>query len=148
MRTFALAAAVAILSAPQAKAQDADAVITYRQAVMSSVGDNMQAFVTAFKGDAGRPETLALHAQALTMGARLGLIAFQDEVVEGRDERTTVTAAIWSDWDGFEGKMGEFLTAATALQVAVDGGDRGTIARQMQAVGETCKACHDDFREK
>lgn len=39
-----------------------------------------------------------------------------------------------------------FMTAANELQKVAETGDKDAIARQFGAVGQSCKACHDDFR--
>jgi cytochrome c556 len=39
-----------------------------------------------------------------------------------------------------------FVREANKLQEVAATGDRGALARQFSAVGQTCKACHDNFR--
>ncbi|WP_372965940.1 cytochrome c [Marinobacter sp.] len=41
-----------------------------------------------------------------------------------------------------------FGREANKLQEVAASGDKAALARQFAAVGETCKACHDDFRAK
>ena len=38
--------------------------------------------------------------------------------------------------------------AVKELASVVEGGDRAAIAQQVGAVGQTCKACHDEYKSK
>lgn len=60
---------------------------------------------------------------------------------------TEARAEIWQTWDDFTAKAKGFETAALKLQEIAAGGDKSATMKQFAAVGGTCKACHDKYRE-
>jgi cytochrome c556 len=54
---------------------------------------------------------------------------------------------VWSDRPAFTRRGGALLAAARALQDASRSGDIARIRTAFPAVGQACRACHDDFRE-
>lgn len=68
---------------------------------------------------------------------------------EGSEQGTTrAKPEIWDNQDDFAGKFDDLKAEAAALQTTVAGGDRGAIAQQVGAVGQACKACHDEYKAK
>lgn len=53
---------------------------------------------------------------------------------------------IWSNHDGFKADMNNALTAALAVQSAVQGGDVDQVKTAVGAMMQTCGSCHKDFR--
>ena len=62
--------------------------------------------------------------------------------------RTHALAAVWEKPAGFQHAAQRFTAAATALDAAAKAGDVAALRTAAQALGGTCKACHDQFREK
>lgn len=60
---------------------------------------------------------------------------------------TDALPAIWTNKPDFEAKAKAFEEAAKALEVAAASGDKSAVMKQFAAVGGTCKACHDRYRE-
>ncbi len=56
-------------------------------------------------------------------------------------------AAIWEDWTTFEQGMNQFEERAEILAEAAQSGDLDEIRPKFQDVAESCKACHDNFRD-
>ena len=72
-----------------------------------------------------------------------------DAFPEGSDfGETRAKASIWENMDDFNKKRGDAENAAGALVAAVAGGDKGATIEAFKALGGTCKACHQDYREK
>jgi cytochrome c556 len=57
-------------------------------------------------------------------------------------------AAIWENFSDFESKADAFTKAAMRLQTAAASGDAGATKKAAQAVGGTCKSCHQSYRIK
>lgn len=69
--------------------------------------------------------------------------------VPGSDKgETKAKAEVWSDAAGFEKKRAAMSEAMGKLGEAGKGGDQGAIKTAFGAVGQSCKACHDDYRAK
>jgi cytochrome c556 len=62
--------------------------------------------------------------------------------------KTGAKAEIWSDSAGFKLAAANFAKAAGEFKVAADSGNLDAIKAKMGALGGTCKACHDKYREK
>lgn len=56
--------------------------------------------------------------------------------------------AAYSDAAKFKEAQDHFQGEVTKLVAAVKGGDEGAIKAQIGAVGKSCGACHESFREK
>ena len=68
---------------------------------------------------------------------------------EGSDfGETKATEAIWADWAKFEQAADAAKDATAAFAAAVADGDSAKIAAAHKDVGQACKGCHEDFRQK
>ena len=56
--------------------------------------------------------------------------------------------AIWENFSDFESKADAFAKAATELKAAAASGNAGAVKKAAQAVGGTCKSCHQSYRIK
>ena len=119
---------------------DPDAIA--RAKLMATVGMN-----TKVLGDMAGGKTTFDAAAAATAKAALseaaGQIATVFENQGGEDPADEARPEIWTNWDDFIAKAGDLKTAADGVDVAsLDG-----IKAGMGAVGGTCKACHQSYRE-
>ncbi|MFO7954672.1 cytochrome c, partial [Thioalkalivibrio sp.] len=55
---------------------------------------------------------------------------------------------IWDDWERFEELASDTREAAEALHTAVEAGDEDEYAIRFRDLGQSCQACHDDFRRE
>ena len=62
--------------------------------------------------------------------------------------KTEALAAIWSDEPGFKAAAAKFSDEAGKLADVAMADDLEAIKTQAQAVGGSCKGCHDNFRQK
>lgn len=68
---------------------------------------------------------------------------------DGSDKGTTrAKPEIWQNKADFESKLKDMKAAVLTLQQTVAGGDQKAIAEQVGATGNTCKACHDEYKSK
>lgn len=57
-------------------------------------------------------------------------------------------AAIWQDFADFEAKAARFASAARTLKAAAASSDARATKKAAQAVGASCKSCHQSYRIK
>jgi cytochrome c556 len=62
--------------------------------------------------------------------------------------KTGAKAEIWTDAAGFKAAAGAFAKAAGEYKAAADSGNIDAIRAKQQALGLTCKGCHDKYRQK
>ena len=56
--------------------------------------------------------------------------------------------AIWENFSDFENKADAFAKAAAKLNAAAASGNAGAVKKAAQALGGTCKSCHQSYRIK
>ncbi|EKV28550.1 cytochrome c, class II [Caenispirillum salinarum AK4] len=145
--TAAAALAAAAVAPMAANAMDAENAVKYRQQVMKAIGGHTNTVVMILKGEVPYSDQLLPSAQMLADTADLALLPFEENTAES-GVKTTATADVWTNWDKFSGGIKMMQERTDTLVAAVESGDKGAIGEAMQAVGETCKNCHDNFREK
>lgn len=140
MIKFVLACLI-FLQAPLALA-DAEGQINYRQGVYKSVGGHMSSIMAILRqGVYG--DNLAFHANAMKDLAGVAPTVFP----EGSDVgKTDALAAIWEEPEEFQAAMDKFVTAANGFAAAAESGDRKQIGGAIQALGGSCKGCHDNYK--
>ena len=67
---------------------------------------------------------------------------------EGTDKDTRAKPEIWKNRADFDSKMDKMTGEAAKLPAVVKAGDLGAFKKQVQDLGEACKACHDEYRAK
>ncbi len=135
----ALAAMVFSLGLTSAQAEDKD-VIDYRQNLMKSLGAHAGALGAIAQNKVPYADNLAFHADAIAAAAEAAPLAFKQELVGG-----TAAAAVWEDWDDFEGRFIALAAAAKEVAAAARSGGMAEAGPKMGGMF-ICKACHDNFR--
>ena len=67
---------------------------------------------------------------------------------EGTDKDTRAKPEIWKNRADFDSKMDKMTAEAAKLPAVVKAGDMGAFRKQVNDLGEACKACHDEYRAK
>jgi len=116
--------------------------IDYRQSVYQAIGGHMSAMADIIRGKVERREDLALHARSLGQLAKLPRHLFPPESREGK---TDAKPAIWEQPEAFQQRLRNFEDAAAELAANANA-DTDTFVESFSALGDACKACHDDFR--
>ena len=142
--TFALAGL-----AGAAFAQDKEAVVKNREALMKGQGKDLgsvKAYIEG-KGDQAQAEAGATN---LTQTIRKIPDAFPPGTGgPNSDGKFAAKPAIWSDWNKFLDVQKNAASKADVLLAAVKSGDKATIATAFSDLGKNgCGACHETFREK
>ncbi len=123
---------------------DADVETAYRQAVMKSVGGHMTAIATILRNQVYM-EDLAFHANSMSDLATVAPKIFPEGSL---GEKSESLPAVWEDPEGFSEAMDAFVEAADNFANAADSGDMAQIGPGIQALGGTCKGCHDDYKKE
>ena len=131
-----------VLAGTAVVAQADQGAIDYRQAVYSAIGGRMSAMAGIVKREVPHTDDLAQHARAMAELAPLTLHLFPEGSGDGR---TKAKAAIWEDAETFASRREDFIAAARNLRDQADA-DMGTFVGAFKELGDTCKACHDDFK--
>lgn len=142
-----LATLLAGLTTPAlANEVEPDNAIKFRQNAMKAIGGATGNIGAILKGDVSHADQMAHLAELLAEAARpeYTLVAFGQNTADQGFAQTTALPKIWENWDDFESrlrKLGEVTSAAA------EAGDAVSMA-EMKPVFETCKGCHDEYREK
>ena len=141
-----LAGLVVMLMTPLVAAGDeSENIIKYREAMMKAIGGHLSASSLIIRGKVSYQDDLKGHADALKqLSADIPAL-----FPEGSDfGETHAKPEIWEKWDDFVKAADTLKASVEKFQVAVDSGDADTIAATFKDVGNGCKGCHKDFREK
>jgi cytochrome c556 len=140
-------AAMAQGAPPQTPEQQAATAVLTRQAVFKLNG-----FVFGPVGGMlrGAPFDAKVAEKA---GARLQVLGGLIPEVFVKDTHTfTLTTkareGIWTNKSDFDSKANDLVKAAADLEAAAKTGDEAATKKAAAAVGKTCGACHDQFRDK
>ena len=141
----AVAAAFALCVAISAAAEDADeAIIGYRQKVMSAQGVSMGAIGDILKFKLPYEKDIAGHARAIGVTAKMIPTAFEKPVSAGK---TDAKPEIWKEWDDYKKDAAKLAEASDKLAKVAEGGDMKAIMAQVKEVGNACQHCHEEFRK-
>jgi cytochrome c556 len=138
--------AITLLSPLSAQAQFAKAedAIKYRQSTFRVMGTHFSRIGAVVKGE--KPfdkEEVAANAAVVASLAHLPWQAFGPGTEGGK-----ALPEIWKESDKFKVSSDRMQKAVMELNTAAKGGDLDTIKRAFGAVGQSCKACHDNYQKK
>ena len=114
---------------------------------MEKIGDATKAVGRTLKS--GTPDIAVIRASAATIAGLAPKVPSWFPAGTGPDVgKTEALPAIWEKPQDFAQKNREFLAAAKAFDAAAKTGDMAAIQARFGALGKTCKACHDPYREE
>lgn len=123
---------------------DSEEVIKYRQKVMKSLGDHNGAVSSILKGKVSYKNHLEMHAQAIADAASVISALFP----EGSDfGETKAKPAVWGKRAEFDKAAKNSEQAAADFLKAVKSNEKD-LGPYYKKLGESCKECHKQFREK
>lgn len=144
--TLFVAAAVFGLACSTASAQfkDAEAAVDYREAAMTLMGSHFGRMGPVAKKEAPfDADAIRANVAVFSTLAALPWAAYAQGYEGGQAKPN-----IWSDAEGFKQKRDDFEQAVQKLDAAAEAGDFDAFRVAFGAVGKSCKACHDAYREK
>jgi cytochrome c556 len=133
---------VAVDAAAQHKPE---AVIHYRQSVMTLIGWNYAPMSAMIKGKLDwDAKQFALHAE------RIATLAPQAEegFAKGSDKgaETDAKPDIWANPEDFKSKLNDLLQESKTLSEVAHGGDDAKTKEQFKKLAGACKNCHDKYK--
>lgn len=144
---LALAIAFATLSAPaMAQFQKPEDAVKYRKAAMTVMGSHFGRVGAMANGRVPFDAKVAADNAALveTM-SRLPWDAFGAGTDKGE---TRALPVIWTEQAKFKESADKLQAEAARLNAAAKTGNLDAIKTAFGAVGQTCKACHDNYRKE
>ena len=147
--TLSITGAIAVAqNAPPSPEKQAEKAVEIRQGLF-----NVQAFAfgpvgAMLKGAA--PVDAALVQKEATRVQMTSSMITEVFKLDTRKFQTKTKAKdkVWSDQEDFAKKANDLHEAAVALEAAGKKGDKSGILDAAGKVGNACKACHDEYREK
>ena len=134
----------AAAAAPVTKEQ-ALALMKQRHEAMEAIGDATKKANNALK--ASTPDLAAIRDSAAKINAIAPKVQSLFPAGSGPDVgKTRAKPEIWQKPEDFALKAHDFATAASQFDVAAKSGDIAQIKMTFDALGKTCKACHDLYR--
>ena len=131
-----LGLAAALLLPQLAVSDESEDIIKYRQGVMKAIGGHMSASSLIVRGKVSYKPQLQEHAKALKILLAEACGVIGPARLDDADCDDFIKAA-----DVSKQSIADFLAA-------VEQGKPDAIAAGFQKVGDGCKGCHKDFREK
>jgi cytochrome c556 len=141
-----LAASIIAIAASPASAQfqKTEDAIKYRQSAFSLIGTHFGRIGAVVKGEVPyNKDDVAKNAAIIATLSTLPWQAFGPGTEGGKAQ-----PAIWTEGNKFKTGSEKMQTAITELNQAAQSGNLESIKKAFSAAGQTCKACHDDFRKK
>lgn len=149
-KTLAIAVAitsVAVMSNVMADEQKSpeEAAVDYRQGAFTMIKHHFGPMAAMMKGDMEfNAAEFTKNAEAVAALSKFPSNGFIAGSYEGETE---AKAEIELNADDFKKKMETFQVEALALAETAKGGDMAAIKPQFGKVGESCKACHKEYKE-
>lgn len=146
--TIALAATM-VAGAPALAQQDFEAEVKARQGQYRLNAVNIGTLAAMAKGELDYDADLAQAAadNLVTISQIRQVVLWPSGSDSESIDGTRALPAIWENTDDFLAKWEDFGTAAAQMQeVAADG--RAALGPALGALGDSCKACHEEYREE
>ncbi|MDY7117590.1 cytochrome c [Halomonas sp. SSL-5] len=147
---LSLGLSAALMLPLAAQAAEPEDAIEYRQSALRVMAWQLGPMGDMAQGDIDYDEEeFATRARNLASVAHLPWEGFMEGTLRGDDHtaETDALAKIGDDWSGFEEKQETLKQEVATLARMVDDDEEfSALRRQVGAVGNSCKGCHDDFR--
>lgn len=146
LASITLTAMLAVPFAAQAQFAKPEDAVKYRQAAFTLMGAHTGRIGAVVKGE--KPyDKAAVEADAavLEMVSKLPWTAFP----QGSDlANSKAKPEIWKEQDKFKAAADKMQAEVSKLSAAAKSGDLNAIKTAFGGVGQSCKACHDNYRNK
>lgn len=146
LASITLTAMLAVPFAAQAQFAKPEDAVKYRQAALTLLGAHTGRVGAVVKGE--KPyDKASVEADVAVMEtvSKLPWSAFP----QGSDlANSKAKPEIWKEQDKFKAAADKMQAEVGKLSVAAKSGDLNAIKTAFGAVGQSCKACHDNYRNK
>ncbi|HYD96425.1 MAG TPA: cytochrome c [Noviherbaspirillum sp.] len=144
--SIALTTLIAIPFSAQAQFAKVEDAVKYRQSVFSVMGTHMGRVGAVVKGE--RPYDKAAvegDVAVIEMMSKLPWSAFP----QGSDlQNSKAKPELWKEQDKFKAAAEKMQQEVAKLSTASKSGDLNAIKSAFGGVGQSCKNCHDNYRNK
>jgi cytochrome c556 len=154
-RLLISAIVLTIFAVPPLSAEmNVDGMIKYRQNVMKSLAGHVGAIDRLVRGQVPLTDQLDMHAKAARDISQTITTLFPANSIPpeaefaGATVATEALASIAEKPEEFKKAAQETVDATEELVKVVQTGNRQQLPLAFKRVGESCKGCHKDFREK
>ena len=139
------AAAFGLVLPAAAQEAEPDKAIEFRQNVMGGIGGPAGNIGAILKGEVPQKDHLAHVLEQLATAAdpAYTISAFRQNTAGKGFAETTALPDIWENWDDFESRLRKL---GEVTETAAEAGEDVSMS-QMKEVFDTCKGCHDEYRE-
>jgi cytochrome c556 len=145
--SLALTTLIAIPFSAQAQFAKVEDAVKYRQSALSVMGTHFGGRVgPVVKGE--KPYDKAAVETDVAVIETMAKLPWQAFVPGSDLANSKARPEIWQQQDKFKTAAEKMQAEVGKLSVAAKAGDLNQIKTAFGAVGQSCKACHDDFRKK
>ncbi len=124
----------------------AERALHSREDLMKDMGKHMKALKKAL-GDGMDANSVAEHAKGMATLTKTLASDLKSLFLAGSDQGDTeAKPLIWKQWDKFDQAAQSAATKGAALLDVSTRGQAADLQPAYQALGETCKTCHKDYR--
>lgn len=127
---------------------DPQPVIEGRQAALRDIGAAFKGITDEFKKSAPSLPVIRQYARQIDELSKQQTFWFPPGSGPESDIETAAKPEIWQQPAQFKAGQAEFGEQAAKLMKVSAGTDISAIKAQWQALGKTCKGCHEKFREE
>lgn len=146
MATLTLAAAAATLASPaMAQFKNGEDAVKYRKAAMTVMGNHF-ARVGAMAGGK-QPFDAKIAADNAAIVETMSKLPWAGFVAGTDKGDTRALPEIWTEADAFKAGADKMQVAVAKLNAAAKTGNLDAVKTAFGEAGQTCKACHDDYRK-
>jgi cytochrome c556 len=141
--SFGLLAVPFAAQAQFAKTEDA---VKYRKAAFTVMASHFGRIGAVVKGE--KPYDKAAVEQDAAIVETMARLPWHAFVPNSEAADSKAKPEIWKEQDKFKSAADKMQAEVGKLHAAAKTGNLDTIKTSFGAVGQSCKACHDDFRKK
>lgn len=147
-RTFAgiaLAAMIAVPLSVQAQFAKVEDAVKYRKASFTVMAAHFSRVGAVVKGE--RPYDKAALEADVALVEMMAKLPWHGFVPESATSDSRAKPEIWKEQAKFKAGADKFQAEVSKLSTAAKSGDLNTIKSAFGSVGQSCKACHDNYRK-
>ncbi|MBV9863060.1 MAG: cytochrome c [Alphaproteobacteria bacterium] len=146
---FVLGWGAAVAPAVPALSQDAQTVLSDRQATMKRMGRDLESIKAYLDGKADQDKAADGAADVDNTLKNLTALFPAGTGMEQFPGKSGARPVIWTDWDKFQSAQNDAEAKAKMLLAATKGTDKAAVAAAFADLGKNgCGGCHQTFREK
>ncbi len=132
-----------------AQFQKPEDAVKYRQSALSVMATHFGRIGAMVQGRAPfDAAAAAANAELVVTLSKLPFVAFVDGTAAGTVAGTKAKPEIWTERAKFDAAAAKMQEEVVKLNVAAKSGNLDQIKAAFGPVGQTCKACHDNFRSQ